>query len=299
MATVTWIGISGGGDGVSYPDPLNWDTGNVPTSMDVVIIGAGATVDVYEYIEFVQLNLAGTLVFSNEGASTGNNINVGSTGVLRFYWQTAFGAGAVLNIASGGLCEFIGGQFVDTATINVSAGGTLLFEGGYAGSTGNITLQGTCTFSVGSASLSTPIVVQSGGALTYSGGVNTFATITVQSGGTLDWSSISENQSGVIDVQGGAVCNFYNTAKNSGSLTFQSGSTGVFSGSSQNLGALTVNSGGLCSFAGGLQRGNVFGTGVIRFPTIVDLMRQLNGPGGRTGTATNTQRPTNFGGGQL
>ena len=300
MATVTWSGM---GDGVSYSDPGNWDTTNVPVAGDVVIIGAGATVEAFEYIVFNRLNLAGTLEISSSDASTESNINVSSGGILKFTSSSIFGGVGSIGVASGGVCEFSGGGYVaDTATISISAGSVCNFDGGYNFS-GSITTRGVCNFYNSGSNLSGTISILSGGSCVFGGtgiGSNTAGVITVQSGGLLTWSTNADNYTaGSVIVQSGGICNFFNSAVNNGSISFANGAVGTFNSSSSNRGAITVSTGGSCVFSGGVQRGNIFGSGVITFPTTTDLMRQLNGPSGRTGTATNTQRPTNFGGGQL
>jgi len=303
MATVTWIGFPGGGDGTSYSDPYNWNTTNVPVSGDVVIIGAGADVMAFEYIVFNRINLAGTLEISSDEASTESNINVLSGGILRFTSNSVFGGAGSIGVASGGVCEFSSGGYVaDTATISISAGGVCNFNNGFNNS-GSITTRGVCNFYNSGSNLSGSISILSGGSCAFGGtgvGANTAGVITVQSGGLLTWSTNGDNYvSGSVIVQSGGICNFFNSAVNNGSISFANGAVGAFNSLSSNRGAITVSTGGSCVFSGGLQRGNIFGSGVITFPTTTDLMRQLNGSSGRTGTATNTQRPTNFGGGQL
>ena len=38
LGQVTWVGVAGGGDGSSWSDPLNWDTGAIPTISDAVTV---------------------------------------------------------------------------------------------------------------------------------------------------------------------------------------------------------------------------------------------------------------------
>ncbi len=55
-ATVTWIA---GTQSLDYHSPVNWDSGNVPTNSDDVVIGSGASVRVNQPVNVTSLRITG------------------------------------------------------------------------------------------------------------------------------------------------------------------------------------------------------------------------------------------------
>jgi len=101
----TW---DGGGDGVNWTDPLNWDTDTVPSSFSTVNIGAGATVDFTGSLPGgpSTINVDGTLNGGGSGAIrlSGATLNVSSTGSLTGgFWDLN---GATLNFQDGAAATF-------------------------------------------------------------------------------------------------------------------------------------------------------------------------------------------------
>ena len=81
-------------------------------------------------------------------------------------------------------------------------------------------------------------------------------------------------------------------------ITQNSGASLLFNGSTAE-GPITNAAGTTCIFTGSsMLRSRISGNGNIRYDKS-SMLRQLIGLGGRSATVTNTQYPTNFGGGTL
>jgi hypothetical protein len=107
MADIFWTGT---GDGTSWSDAANWDSGIVPTVLDNVTVNVDVNITTNVDIQVTQLNLlAGTLT-STGNTSWGGNFEVAETASIQLSGETqTFAIGTIFNglgtveLASGAL----------------------------------------------------------------------------------------------------------------------------------------------------------------------------------------------------
>ena len=121
--TVTW---DGGGDGMSWHDPLNWNTDTLPTDADAVVINVASNVTIIHstgntVVQSIQCNgnlqLAGGSITATEGASSLG----GPFGMATGTRLTATGANTSLTATNN--------VQADGASLVVSGGASLRLEG--------------------------------------------------------------------------------------------------------------------------------------------------------------------------
>jgi len=102
---------TGGGDGISWFDPLNWDCGYVPNNVDITIPAAKASIVISGGTAVTAaLNLmGGSLTIADDGALTTNGLFT-NNGMFLIQSESIFGyAGSYIDnggIAGGGMFEF-------------------------------------------------------------------------------------------------------------------------------------------------------------------------------------------------
>ena len=224
MATKTWVGAAGGGDGVSYSDPDNWAPPGAPTFADDVIIGTSDAI-------VGSPGQAGTLLVDavpTELTTFGAVLNINtppSDPLADDSFETVIGTGdpddptgnvtvgqfaaGQINVSSGARARFGGdliiGQFSDSSgQVTVDGMGTVLSVGGgiTVGKEGSGTLfltDGANVFAnVNGIALGQNLVVGE-----FNDGFNT-ATVSLSVGSNLEANGNITLVSGFIDVLGGS-----------------------------------------------------------------------------------------------
>jgi hypothetical protein len=233
----TWIGGASG----DWNTATNWSGNAVPTSVDDVVINAGATVSISSGSGSVRsLTVSGTL-----DVTAGTSLNIAGAsniaGTLNLVGSLT-GAG---NLAIGGTVNLNGGTWSGSGTVTVSAGGTLVSDGASTSSR-NLSNAGTVTINSGT--------------LTATKAVTNPGTLTIQTGATLATSD-TVNNSGTLTLNGTAALSATAAVTNSATLTINSGTSVTVTGAAytQSGGSTIVNgtlsSNQTVSVTGGLLKG--------------------------------------------
>jgi hypothetical protein len=226
-ATVTW---DGGGDGVNFSDPLNWDTDTVPTSTDNIVIGP-ADITVSMDTDFT-LNSTGSITISGAG-------------------QLVIQSGkALVNAGDVTLDYDVDEDFV-TPSIHISSlasfsnSGSILIVNTGKNSTG-ITNSGAFTNS-GIVDIQSSSAKLNFGIYSIDGTINNSGTINIQSTGFAGIYRFDViDNSGTINIQNANGVGMYATVDNSGTVIVENSGTdtrGIYaftSGPIDNTGEITV-----------------------------------------------------------
>ena len=189
LGTSQLINWTGGGDGINWTDPTNWDTGGVPGPLDDAVIGVGGF-----NVEIAAAANAGTLSLASDGSLTQSastfNLALDSTlqGALTLSGGSFVNGGTLTMDGAAGILTLNGGQ-VQGGTIATSGGGSI-------GMAANSSLNG--------AVLNADLTVNNGQALTILNGLTLNATVTLASTDSATFISFAGTQTltgtGSIDM---------------------------------------------------------------------------------------------------
>jgi len=229
----------GGGDGVSWSDPLNWEDDTLPAENDSVSIRAiGQVTVVYD-------NSAGTTNLRCIDSSESLSVTGGELGIETGWVSPG------LSISQGTL----------SVAVNLQVAGTLNLSGGHGilDGTGTVTVAGLFTWS-GGRQYGSGETVANGGMVSVSSGSERFLrarTLTLNAASTIGgtyaqrfWDAATLNNNAPLDIQSDVDLSHYtgavSTFNNNSTVTKSAGSdVSLITANFNNSGTVTVDSGEL------------------------------------------------------
>lgn len=318
MAIKTYTGAVGDNN---WYTAGNWTPAGFPTALDDAIIPATKYVSLYDgNIAYKSITTSGTVDFIQAYTTTAaSTITVNSGGVVEFR-DGSGNSFSSITINGSGICRFYAGFNETEITIN---SGTLLFADGSQSygpligkanslivvNTGSNISGESTTLESGAVCNFNEYSVFSGGSLNIQAGAecvfdsSSMENVNPTVYGLLKFQNgqgfFNSSGSGVLTIASGGSCIFDTGSKCLVAITQNAGASLVFQNGASAEGAITNAAGTTCFFTGGsILRSRILGNGNIRYDKS-SMLRQLIGFGGRSATLTNTQYPTNFGGGTL
>ena len=217
-ASVTW---DGGGDGVNFSDPLNWDADAVPTGSDTILIGAAGASSVEVDVNFT-INADGSIVISGD-----NELIIPTRRTL-----SNFGTITIAHSSADNNGIANGGTINNSGIITVANGGSSIgisnFGGGTISNSGTIKVENGSSFGISNTGTSTInnsgtiiVVNGSGKGISNDETINNSGTITVANSGS-SIGIFNEGRSAATIINSGTI-NVENSGTSTGIENFQSG----------------------------------------------------------------------------
>lgn len=319
MATKTYTNTVGDNN---WYTAGNWTPAGFPTELDDAIIPTGKYVILYDgNFAYKSITCSGTVDFAQSYPMTANStITINSGGVVEF----RDGAGNSLSniiINGSGVCRCTAGFIETNVTVN---SGSLNFEensqsygtivgkansvinfnnASNHGGGGSLTLESGAVCNLSNFSLINNCVldIQAGAQCIFDS--SSMETVNPTVYGLLKFQNgqgfYNSTGTDVLTIASGGSCIFDTGSKCLVAITQNSGASLVFQNGATAEGPITNAAGTTCIFTGAsMLRSRILGNGNIRYDKS-SMLRQLIGLNGRSPTLTNTQYPTNFGGGTL